>query len=569
MNWFTNLGTAARLMLSFGAIVLLLAAAVFTGFHGMEQLNRQTLLVGLLGELESNQHETRAITMTMLAGGDPRTAVPLRDAIAANSRRNDELGRRLQQLGQEHPALADRVEEYLRVRAEHRGVREQQVLAPLAAGQVQAALAVALGSQAQTYGQMSKLLSDLAEEARQQSDRAWLQARQVLGATAVAALLLAALIVGLLTRITAAPLRGLAAVADRIAKGDLDAEMPRSVRRDEIGALSASFDRMGGSLREMAHVARRIAAQDLTVRVQPQSPQDQLGQAFATMVSNLRDATARLSENVNTLSASASEILAATTQVASGAAETGTAIAQTTTTVEEVKQTAQLASQKAKQVSDSAQKAAQVGTTGRDSVGATIDGMRHIQAQMESIADTVVRLSEHSQAIGEIIAAVNDLAEQSNLLAVNAAIEAARAGEHGKGFSVVAQEVRSLAEQSRQATAQVRGILHDIQKATTAAVLATEQGSKAVEAGMKRSTEAGDAITHLAGTVSEAAQAATQIAASSQQQMVGTDQVALAMQNIRQASMQNVSASKQAETAAHNLAQIGAALKDIVSRYKL
>jgi methyl-accepting chemotaxis protein len=565
MNWFTNLGTAARLLLSFGAIVLLLAAAVFTGYRGMEQLHDEAQVVALVGEMHANQHETRALTMTLLAGG----ASSLRDEIAENSRRNDELSQRLKQLAQEQPLLAGRLEEIAKVRREHRSVREQQVLAPLAAGQVEAARAVALGAQALTYNRIGELLGALAADTRARSEQAWQQARQLLAGTAVAALLAAMLIVALLTRITAAPLRSLAAAADRIAEGDLEAEVPRSLRRDEIGALSGAFERMLASLRRMSEVARRIAAQDLTVQVEPQSPRDQLGQAFATMVVKLRGATARLTDNVNTLAASASQILAATTQVASGAAETGTAIAQTTTTVEEVKQTAQLASQKARQVSDSAQKASLVGDAGRQSVSASIDGMRHIQSQMESIADTVVRLSEHSQAIGEIIAAVNDLAEQSNLLAVNAAIEAARAGEHGKGFSVVAQEVRSLAEQSRQATAQVRGILHDIQKATTAAVLATEQGSKAVEAGMKQSTEAGEAIAQLAGTVSEAAQAATQIAASSQQQLVGTDQVALAMQNIRQASMQNVSATKQAELAAHNLAQIGAALKDIVAQYKL
>src|SRR4030067_173625 len=109
--------------------------------------------------------------------------------------------------------------------------------------------------------------------------------------------------------------------------------------------------------------------------------------------------------------------------------------------------------------------------------------MHRIQEQMESIAQSIVRLSEQGQAIGEIIATVNDLAEQSNMLAVNAAIEAAKAGEQGKGFAVVAQEVKSLAEQSKQATAQVRTILGDIQKATSGAVMATEQGSKAGETG--------------------------------------------------------------------------------------
>jgi methyl-accepting chemotaxis protein len=181
----------------------------------------------------------------------------------------------------------------------------------------------------------------------------------------------------------------------------------------------------------------------------------------------------------------------------------------------------------------------------------------------------VVRLSEQGQAIGEIIATVNDLAEQSNLLSVNAAIEAAKAGEQGKGFAVVAQEVKSLAEQSKQATAQVRTILGDIQKATTAAVLATEQGSKAVEAGVAQSAEAGESIRQLADSVIDAAQAATQISASSQQQLVGTDQVALAMENIRQASAQNVAGTRQTEIAARNLHELGLRLKQLVVQYKL
>ncbi|UUZ73924.1 methyl-accepting chemotaxis protein [Polaromonas sp. P1(28)-8] len=186
---------------------------------------------------------------------------------------------------------------------------------------------------------------------------------------------------------------------------------------------------------------------------------------------------------------------------------------------------------------------------------------------MEAIAVSMTRLSEQSQAIGRIMATVEDLAAQSNLLAVNAAIEAARAGEHGKGFGVVAQEVKSLAEQSRQATNQVRTILGDIQKATIAAVLATEQGNKAVEAGSRQSEVAGASIQALAGSVTEAAQAATQIAASSQQQLVGVDQVAGAMESIRQASTQNVAGARQLEVAARNLDELGQRLKQMVALY--
>jgi methyl-accepting chemotaxis protein len=295
-----------------------------------------------------------------------------------------------------------------------------------------------------------------------------------------------------------------------------------------------------------------------------------LGIAIATwMVFSLRKVTREIGEGVNVLASSAAEITAATAQVASGSAETATAVSETTTTVEEVKQTAQVATQKAKYVSEAAQKTVQVSQGGRKSVEESIEAMHRIQEQMESVAEAIVRLSEQSQAIGEIIATVNDLAEQSNLLAVNAAIEAAKAGEQGKGFAVVAQEVKSLAEQSKQATAQVRSILGDVQKATSGAVMATEQGAKAVEAGVKLSGQVNESIRMLAESIAESAQAALQIAASTQQQLAGMDQVALAMQNINQASAQNVASTRQAETAAHNLNDLGLKLKRLVEQYQV
>ena len=272
----------------------------------------------------------------------------------------------------------------------------------------------------------------------------------------------------------------------------------------------------------------------------------------------------QLRETITQLAASSAQILSTTTQVASGAVETATAVNQTTTTVEEVKQTVKISTEKARQVSDIAQETTQVSKSGQQAVEELIDGMDRIRAQTSSTADTIARLSEQSQAIGEIIATVNDLAEQSNLLAVNASIEAAKAGEHGRGFSVVAQEVKSLAEQSRQATAQVRSILNDIQKATGLAVMATDLSGKAVEDGTRQSGAAGSAIQTLTQNIETAAQAALQIAASSQQQLVGMDQVALAMENIKQASVQNMAGTKQAEIAAQNLHEIGVRLKLLV-----
>ena len=325
-------------------------------------------------------------------------------------------------------------------------------------------------------------------------------------------------------------------------------------------------------LKELTAVAERIAVGDLSVNVSAEARSDEVGvlaRTFVRMTQSLREQMRQLIEGANVLGASASEIVAASTQLAASASQSAAAVGETVTTVHEVRQATELVSQKARAVSDSTQKAAQFSQSGRKSTEEVVAGMTRIRHQMEAIAASMVRLSEQSQAIGQIVAAVEDLAVQSNLLAVNAAIEAAKAGEHGKGFGVVAQEVKRLAEQSRQATNQVRTILSDIQKATAAAVMATEQGGKAVEAGEKQTGAAGESIQALAGSVTEAAQAATQIAASGQQQSVGMDQVATAMESIKQASSQNVASAKQLETAAYNLNNLGASLKQMVEKYKV
>lgn len=286
--------------------------------------------------------------------------------------------------------------------------------------------------------------------------------------------------------------------------------------------------------------------------------------AVITGITLYRAVNLPLQETTGVLASGAAEILAATTQQASSAAETSAAVAETVTTVDEVAQTADQAAERARSVSESAQRAVEIGKAGREAVEASTVAMAGVKDQVESIAESIVALAEQAQAIGEIIATVNDIAEQTNLLALNASVEAARAGEHGRGFAVVASEVKSLADQSKKATVQVRQILGEIQRATSAAVLTTEQGTKQVSATAKQVVEAGETIRSLAAAVTQSAQAAAQIVASAGQQSAGMGQIRQAMLNIREATQQNLASTNQAERAAQDLNALGARLLQLV-----
>ena len=540
MKWFINLTTQAKLFWSFGLMVVLLAVVIAIAYSGIaaiqeaqKNLYEQDFTAAVaLKDLRSDMNGGRAAVLTMMAVSSPSDRDAARQDLKERAQESDELMQKIIKLGKRDPLTSSRIEELRSIGIAFRDTRDKEIVPLIYRGKIEEAKKLVFGVQADRNEKLRAIADALS---KQEDDKAAVgvaaSARQlnetlrIFAIIGAIALLLGVAMVLYLSRVIATPLRVIAGVAGQVAGGDLTVGVPADNRADEVGDLA---------------------------------------RAFRAMVEKLRQTTREINEGVGVLASSSSEILATTTQVAAGAAETATAVSETTATVEEVKQTAQVASQKAKYVSDSAQKVAQVSQTGRKAVEDAIAGMHRIQEQMESIAESIVRLSEQSQAIGEIIATVNDLAEQSNLLAVNAAIEATRAGEQGKGFAVVAQEVKSLAEQSKQATAQVRALLGDIQKATSAAVLATEQGNKAVEAGVKQTGDTGESIRLLAESINEAAQAATQIAASSQQQMVGMDQVALAMENIKQASTQNVAGTKQAEAAAQGLHELGVRLGDLI-----
>ena len=355
--------------------------------------------------------------------------------------------------------------------------------------------------------------------------------------------------------------------------GDLDAKINAELfsgvyREVALGIVSQVFEHLR-IMRQIVDVVGHYARGDFAPQVEKlPGKKAYINEAVDGVRNSLREMLTSISNAASNLSSAAAEILAATTQQASGASEQSAAISQTTTTVEEVKTSAEQAAMRAQDVATASQRTVEVARSGQSSVQATIESMAMIKERVEGISENLLALSDQTQQIGEIISTVNEIASQSNMLALNASVEAARAGEHGKGFAVVATEVRSLAEQSRQATDQIKAILSEIQKATNSTVMATEEGVKGVDRGVQLSMQSREAIEQLAAVINESAQVAAQVVASGQQQQTGIDQISLAMQNINQVTMQSLASTRQAEKSAQGLNDLARQLNDILAQYR-
>ncbi len=575
MKRFVNLSTRIKLMCGFGMMWLLLAVVVLIAYRGMTGITQsEQTLHNLhftealeLQQLRAHQNFNRAEILEMMLSVKRSDQEENEKNIKERNRQIDEILEKLLKLDS-NSRFQGRLNELKNTVAAYRTTREQEI-ALINQGKVEEARQLGIGIQAERFGKIRSIAQELGDKSIVEINQRLAQDTRNADFSLVLFLVIGTLgllagifIVVVLNRTIVNPLNALSGVAARITgRDDLAITIPVEERTDEIGALTQAIRGMLENLRNTTadiSESRRLN-EELT------ASRDQLEKRTTELTHLLQ----KIKEAVTVLAASSSEIMAATTQVASGTAETASAISETTATVEEVRQAAKLSSEKAKNVADKAQRVAQVSQAGMESVERTSAVMEQIREQMESIAQTIVRLSEQSQSIGGIIASVTDLADQSNLLSVNAAIEASRAGEQGKGFAVVAQEIKVLAEQSKQATAQVRGILGDIQKATGIAVMATEQGSKAVEAGVKQSAQAGETIRVLSDEIAvEATQSAAQIVASSQQQVIGMDQIGIAMESINQAGAQTAASMRQAETAAQNLHELGQKLKGMVEQFK-
>ena len=478
------------------------------------------------------------------------------------------------------------------------------------------------------------------------------QLRNIMLLVGFGVLALAAGIGVVLARNIANPIKTMAETARGLALGDIDQEVAY-ISRDEVGVLADSFRSLIQYQRDMAAAAEQIADGDLTVQVQPVSEKDVLGSSFAKMIARLRQQVDQLQASALSLKAAAGQLAAASSQagqatsqiaatvqqvaagvgqqsesvsrtanvmdqmahtidgVARGAQEQAQAAARATQLSAQLHQSIQQVAAIARAVSEGTAAASKAASHGQDTVRHTIEGMQSIREKVDLSAEKIAEMSNRSNQIGVIVETIEDIASQTNLLALNAAIEAARAGEHGKGFAVVADEVRKLAERSANATREIGALIKAIQTSVGETVNAMLESAQEVEKGVESAGEAGNSLHQILQTVEqvnrqaqEAARAAVEMekaandmiaavdsvsavieenTAATEQMSASSSEVTMSIETIASVSEQNsaaieeVSASaeemsaqvEEVSASAHSLSEMAEVLEKVVVQFKL
>ena len=331
------------------------------------------------------------------------------------------------------------------------------------------------------------------------------------------------------------PLKALTKAAERITEGSLD-EQIKVESNDEIGQLAGAFNKM-----------TQVIVKNL---------QGEIDKSNRMVIS--------VKEAIQQLSTSANELMAISAQQASGSAEQATAVQQATTTSEEIAATAKQVADNAGRVESLAENAAISSSDGQAAVTAAVDGMGHLKGQVQSIAEAMLELGENSQKIGGIIDIIDEISDQTNLLSLNAAIEAAGAGEAGKRFSIVANEVRRLADRTADATNQVKALIVQIQQATNSTIMLTEEGSKGVDAASELVANISEALEKITTAVTETTNAASEIKLMTQQQTTASEQMTETIVEVRDVAVQVATSSQETTQSISELTALAERLQDLV-----
>ena len=369
-------------------------------------------------------------------------------------------------------------------------------------------------------------------------------------------------------RLLSDPIKELEAGAEQLALGNLDFHITyRS--KDEIGVLADSIRQLMAYISELADHAGRIASKDLTVVVRPKSEADVLGTAFANMIDNLSQMIRQLNENANHLLEASNSIASSSEQMSHGATNQSEQISQVSTAVEQMSATIIESSRNAGDAANASQGASETATNGGSIVEETILGMQRIVDVVRSSADSIGKLASSADEIGEIIGVIDEIADQTNLLALNAAIEAARAGEQGRGFAVVADEVRKLAERTGKATSEIADKIRAIQSETRDAVGAMESGIQEVDEGRKLADQAGDSLREIVNMSQSVTNMVQAIAIAADEQSRGAEDISKSVERISAVTKETAEGAGLSASAASELNRQAEGLKELVGQFRI
>lgn len=339
----------------------------------------------------------------------------------------------------------------------------------------------------------------------------------------------------------------------------------------ELNTATQSKQEQEHRITHYLELVGKVATGNLSDRVNVEGDDElsHLGDELNNMVEGLATMTSSVTISSNAMLDTAKEVKAAVAAQSSGASQQASAVNETTTTLEEINATAQQNLDKATSLYEITKLAKSEGKDGLVAVETAISAMHDIHGNMEDISIHITELNERLKQIEEITNTVDDLAQQSRMLALNASIESAKAGEAGRGFTVVAEEVKELAEQSRQAAAQVKGILNEVKGASSRAVQSVAAGNAGADKGANLTEQAGSVLQGLNKVINDVALSSQQIVAAIRQETAGIEQIRSAMQEINTITGQFVNATHQTDEAAEQFTNNAAQLQDMVSHFKV
>ena len=593
-----NLSLRAKLFVGFGSLLVFIGAV---GYAGVYSLNKIIPIInsmyvdrlapaGQMGILMRDWYKVRANMYAHMLERDPATRSTLENEM-------NDLLREIDKTEKEYEAtflVPEEKSTLARYKASKNAYlqQRQKVLYLSTQGNPDAAYAASKESRPmllETINSADRLLAIQIEVGKQLLDESTATEGQVkmiiygiAGSAIVAGILLALLI----ARSIANPVRKLQEAADKVSAGHLDTRIHND-STDEIGRLSKNFNSMINNIRtsseesaqreqylqesvnNMLGTMEQFSRGDLTVRLKVQN-EDAIGMlfdGFNTTVEHIRQTIMNVSRATETASTAANELSATSEEMSSVAHDQAQKTTHVASSVEEMLQTVLTNAHATTQAASLAASNGRNAKIGGEIMEKTLIKMRDIADVVTRSANTVQRLGESSANIGEIVSVIDEIADQTNLLALNAAIEAARAGEQGRGFAVVADEVRKLAERTGIATKQISDTIRKIQSDTENAVKEMQRGSKEVGEGMNLADEAGQALGSIVQGTSQVQDMITQIAAATEEQAQTSEQIAGNVTSMAAATEQTTHALGEIVSTIGSLSEMTENLRSMLSRF--